>query len=259
MQGINLGQGISGLSVDEVIKEAAYTAMQENHNSYSACEGVIELRIAVSQKIQSYNGVFYDPNHEIVITHGSTGAFVCACKTLFNPGDEVIIFEPFYSYHQSILKLFNVTIKTIAINLDDLSIDLLTLPKLITSKTKGIVICNPNNPSGKVYSKEELTKIGKIASDHNLYIISDEIYEFITYPNFPHISMASLTEFRDRTLVISGFSKTFNMTGWRLGYIVGPAAILQTIALVQDLLYVCPSTEHTVGRQEKVSAGRRSG
>jgi aminotransferase len=215
--------------------------MQEGKNIYSSCQGVAQLRDELAKKITKFNHYKVNPETEIMVSHGATGAFVCAVKTLFNPGDEVILFEPFYGYHKHILEVCGYTVKAIPINLDDLSVDLDELKRVISTKTKGIVICTPNNPTGKVFSKQELITIGEIADKYDLTIITDEIYEYFTYPGFEHYSIASLG-FQHRTLTISGFSKTFNMTGWRLGYVSGPDFIIEKMSLLQDLLYACPVT-----------------
>lgn len=240
--GINLGQGICNIPTPEPIKQEAYHAIANNKNIYSACEGVMSLRVALAEKIATFNHVKVDPETQVLITHGSTGAFVSAAMTLFNPGDEVILFEPFYGYHKNILALQNINVKAVPINLDDFSIDFDQLRAAVGPRTRAIVICTPNNPSGKVYSRAELLAIGEIARQHDLYLITDEIYEYITYQGHEHFSIASLEDFADRTITISGFSKTYNMTGWRLGYASGPAEIIKKMALVQDLLYVCPAT-----------------
>jgi len=184
----------------------------------------------------------YDPVTEVLVTHGSTGAFVCAAETILNPGDEVILFEPFYGYHKHILELKGMSVKAVALSMEDLSFDMADLENVISPKTRAIVVCTPNNPSGKVYSQDELMAIGEFAKKHDLWIVTDEIYEYITYPGYEHLSIAALGDFRERTLTISGFSKTYNMTGWRLGYVTGPAEVIAKMALVQDLIYVCPAT-----------------
>lgn len=240
--GINLGQGICNIPTPDDIKQQAYHAIASNKNTYSACEGIMSLRVALAEKITNYNKINVDPETQVLVTHGSTGAFVSAAMTLFNPGDEIILFEPFYGYHKNILALQGMTVKAVPINLEDFSIDFDQLRAAVGPRTKAIVICTPNNPSGKVYSREELLAIGEIARQHDLYLITDEIYEYITYPGYEHVSIASLEDFAERTITISGFSKTYNMTGWRLGYVSGPAAIIKKMALVQDLLYVCPAT-----------------
>ncbi len=241
--GINLGQGICDIPVVDPIKLAAKTAINEDLSIYSACEGAYPLRQALAEKISSFNQIAVEPEREIMVSHGATGAFVCAAKTLFNPGDEVILFEPFYGYHRNILNLMQVDVITSPISLADFSLDLDHLASIITPKTKGIVICTPNNPTGKMYTEAELQAIGKLAVKHGLAIITDEIYEYITYPGYQHVSLAALSEeFKQQTITISGFSKTFNMTGWRLGYASGPAHIIEKMALIQDYYYVCPVT-----------------
>lgn len=239
--GINLGQGLCDIPTHDFIKDAAKNAIYSDKNVYAPHDGIPELRQMLAKKIQDFNHVSIDPMTEILISHGSTGSFVSAVQVLFNPGDEVILFEPFYGYHHHLLKLFGV--KTVSVTIsDDYAIDFDQLKSAITSKTKGVVICTPCNPSGKIFTKEELMAIADMAEAHNLFIITDEIYEYITYPGYNHISVASLNNYKNRTVTISGFSKTYNITGWRIGYSYGPAAIIEKMALVHDLLYICPPT-----------------
>lgn len=242
INGINLGQGVCDIPTDDVIKSAAVNAIVENKNLYAPHEGIWELRQTLAQKIKQFNQVDVNPQTEILVSHGSTGSYVSAAKTLFNPGDEVILLEPFYGYHKYILELLGITVISTRAEQDDYQVDFAKIESIITSKTRGIVICTPCNPSGKVFTKDELIKMGELAKKNNLYIITDEIYEYITYPGHEHISIASLNDYRDRTITISGFSKTYNVTGWRLGYSYGPAEIIQKMALVHDLLYICPPT-----------------
>jgi len=240
--GINLGQGVCDIPAHDSIKQAATAAIFADKNLYAPHEGVFALRQALAEKIQKFNHVTVNPQTDILISHGSTGSFVSAAKALFNPGDEVILFEPFYGYHKYILELLGINTTGVSISAGDYAIDFDHLNAAVNSKTRGIVICSPCNPSGKVFSKEELIKIGEFAEKHDLFIITDEIYEYITYPGYEHVSIASLNNFKERTISISGFSKTYNITGWRLGYSYGPAAIIEKMALVHDLLYICPPT-----------------
>jgi aminotransferase len=240
--GINLGQGICDMPIHPEIKQAAHNAITEEKNIYSPCEGILPLREAIAKKIKDFNKLTVDPVNEVMVTHGSTGAYVAAVLTLFNPGDEIILFEPFYGYHKHVLELHGMCVKTVAVATEDFSIDMDALKKAISKNTRGIVICTPCNPSGKVFTKNELLAIGALAKQHALCVITDEIYEYIVYPGHQHISFASLEDFKDRTITISGFSKTYNMTGWRLGYASGPAEIINKMALVHDLIYVCPVT-----------------
>jgi len=243
VKGINLGQGVCALPVPDPIKVAARKAIDVDKNLYSACEGVRGLRDLLVEKIRGYNQIPLKDESQVMVSHGSTGAFVCAVQTVFNAGDEVILFEPFYGYHKSILALHGVTTRSVQLSMTDLTFDTNDLMKAVTPKTRGIVICTPGNPSGKVFSRDELLAIGEVATSHDLTVITDEVYEYITYPGHEHRSFASLGEEQfNRTITISGFSKTYNMTGWRLGYASGPSHVMEKMSLVQDLLYVCPST-----------------
>jgi aminotransferase len=241
LNGINLGQGICDLPILDEIKQAAYSAIKNNKNIYSACEGIMPLREKVTKKIQAFNNIPVEKEN-VLISHGATGAFIAAITATLNPGDEVILFEPFYGYHKGILQLQNINAKYVKINSDDFSIDMAELEDAINNKTRAILICTPCNPAGKIFSKQELLTIGHLAEKNNLMLITDEIYEYITYPGHEHTSIAALENFKERTITISGFSKTYNMTGWRLGYVSGPEKIIEKMALIQDLLYVCPST-----------------
>lgn len=240
--GINLGQGTCEIPTLDLIKKAAFDAIEHDKNIYCAYDGIPELREAIIDKLKKFNHIHVDQHTAVMVTHGAIGAYVAAINTLFNPGDEVILFEPFYSYHKKILELNGVLSKSVDINLHDLSIDFDQIKNAITPRTRGIVICTPNNPSGKVFSKEELLAIAKLAMQHDLYIITDEIYEYVTYEGYEHISMASLGDVAKRTITISGFSKTYSVTGWRLGYACGPKEIIEKMSLVHDLLYICPVT-----------------
>ncbi len=243
ISGINLGQGVCDIPIMPVIKEAAAASINNDKSLYSACEGIYPLREKIAEKMLAFNNLKVDPATQVMVSHGATGAYVSAVNTLFNPGDEVILFEPFYGYHKDLLELFGCTIKTVPINMTDFSFSMDDVRAAISNKTKAIVVCTPNNPTGKIFSREELLAIGEVAIDNDLYILTDEMYEYITYPGYEHVSLASLSDdLFARTITISGFSKTYNMTGWRLGYAVGPAAIIEKMALVQDLIYVCPST-----------------
>lgn len=240
LNGVNLGQGICDIQTDEVVKQAAIQAIAVGHNMYGAFQGLPELRQAIAKKLQSFNQMTVDPDTEVLVSTGATGAFVATVKALFDPGDEIIVFEPYYGYHCGILKLFNITVKSVKLSAEDYTFALSELQAAISPKTKGILVCTPNNPTGKVFTEAELLTIGALAQQHDLYLVVDEIYEYITYPGHRHVSMASLRDFSERTVTISGFSKTYHVTGWRLGYVSGPAKIIEKMALIHDLLYVCP-------------------
>jgi aminotransferase len=243
LNGINLGQGTCDLPVQDVAKQAACNAINNDRNTYGEYRGNRKLRNLLAEKIARFNHVSVDPMTELLISHGATGAYVSAIRALFNAGDELVLFEPFYGYHKSVAELFGVGVKTVSLNLKDLSFDIDELKAAISEKTKAILICTPNNPTGKVFTKAELEAIGEVVIANDLYVLTDEMYEHFTYPGFEHTSFASLSpEHFKRTVTLSGFSKVFNVTGWRMGFAYGPEELMQRIALVQDLFYICPAT-----------------
>lgn len=243
INGIDLSQGISSLPIPEELLSGVDGALDDQvMHRYSSSKGISGLRNMVADKFHHFNQITADPETEIIITHGATGALTCAIKVLFKPGDEVLLFEPFYPAHRNLLEFFGIQVKLIPFNLRDLSFDLEQLEQSISTKTRGIVLCNPANPLGKVFQEAELNALSAIVEKYHLDVISDEIYEYITYDSHQHISFARLGDNKSRTITISGFSKTYNATGWRLGYAAGPSHLISQMAKIQDLLYVCPVT-----------------
>ena len=240
--GINLGQGICDLPTIPELVEGATEAIASSKATYSKFEGIDLLREKVARKIERFNGFHVDPATEIVVTVGSTGGFAAASLATLNPGDEVILFEPYYGYHLNTLKVLGVETKFVPLQLPDWSIDFDVLRRTFSKKTRGIVVCTPSNPCGKVFTREELEKIGALCREFNAVAFTDEIYEYIVFDGRRHLSMASIPSCRDLTITISGFSKTFSITGWRIGYVATDAAISKAIGLVNDLFYVCAPT-----------------
>ncbi len=239
VNGINLGQGICDMPAPDAIKEGAKAAIDNDQSIYAPFGGVEPLKRHIVDKVRSFNGIPVDGPDNILITAGSTGAFVTAVFALLDPGDEVIQFEPWYGYHGGILKLRDVSQKTVPMSAPSWEVDFDRLESAITPKTRAIVITTPNNPCGKVWSREELEQLAAILERHDLYAITDEVYEYMTYDGRPHISLASLESAAHRTITLSSFSKTFNMTGWRLGYATGPEWIIEKMGLLSDLFYIC--------------------
>jgi len=240
--GINLGQGICDQPVPEAIKEAAMEAIRADRSTYSKFEGIDPLRERIALKMADYNGIRCDPDREVVVTVGSTGGFVAACLACIEPGDEVILFSPFYGYHLNILKLCQASLRFVTIHPPHWDFDRAELEAAFSERTRAIVINTPSNPCGKVFSREELSLIGSLCVRYDAVAITDEIYEYILYDGHRHVSIGSLPEMANRTITLSGFSKTYNMTGWRLGYAVGDAKWLEKIGLLNDLLYICAPT-----------------
>ncbi len=240
--GINLGQGICDLPTIPELVEGATEAIASSKATYSKFEGIDPLRERIARKIERFNGFRVDPAREIIVTVGSTGGFAAAAMATLNPGDEVILFEPYYGYHLNTLKVLGAVAKFVPLQLPDWSIDFDQLRRAFGPKTKGVVICTPSNPCGKVFTREELQTIGALCREFGAWAFTDEIYEYIVYDGRRHLSMAAVDECRDVTITISGFSKTFSITGWRIGYVAADAKVAQPIGLVNDLFYVCAPT-----------------
>ena len=238
--GINLGQGICDLPTIPELVEGACDAISSSKATYSKFEGIDLLRERIARKISRFNGFEADPAREIVVTVGSTGGFAAAALATLNAGDEVILFEPYYGYHLNTLKVLGVETKYVPLNLPDWSIDFDALRAAFGPKTRGIVVCTPSNPCGKVFTPDELRKIAELCREFGAWCYTDEIYEYIVYDGRRHVSMASID--RDVTITISGFSKTFSVTGWRIGYVAADARVAASIGLVNDLFYVCAPT-----------------
>ena len=238
VSGVNLSQGVCDQPAPDAVKEAAKQAIDDDHAIYTNLRGIIELRQAVAEKMRKFNGIECDPETEIAVNVGSAGSFACAALSTLNPGDECIVFSPFYSYHVNLLELIGAKVRYVDLHPPDWSYKQADLEAAFNERTKVILVCTPNNPTGKVYSESELRAIAELANRHNVWIATDEIYEYITYGR-PHISIGSFPEVQDRTLTISGASKTYAVTGWRVGYTIGPSEIIDRIAVVSDLLYIC--------------------
>jgi aminotransferase len=237
--GVNLAQGVCDTPLPEPVLEAAIKAIHDGYNIYTRLDGVAVLRQAIAEKLQHYNGLTADPDKEILVTSGATGAMSSTCLALFNPGDEVILFEPFYGYHYSTLLSVRARPVLVPLAAATWEIDFDRLRAAITPKTRALVINSPGNPCGKVFTRTELETIADLAMEHDLFVITDEIYEYFIYEGQRHISPATIPGMADRTITISGFSKTFSMTGWRVGYLSASNKWIPTIGYFHDLGYVC--------------------
>jgi len=239
VHGINLAQGVCDTEVPSPVAEAAVGAIQGGQNIYTRLDGIAPLRAAIAEKMARYNKIICDPETGVLVTSGATGAFHAACMALFNPGDEVLLFEPFYGYHRNTLLSLRVRPVTVALEAPTWRLDLDRLKSSITPRTRALVLNSPCNPSGKVFTRAELEGIAAVAEQHDLFVITDEMYEYFLCGAARHISIASLHGMAGRTITISGFSKTFSVTGWRLGYLVADPQWIPAIGYFHDLTYVC--------------------
>jgi len=237
--GINLAQGVCDLPVPPPVATGAADAIHGGGNAYTRHDGIARLRRAIAGKMQSMNGITADPETEVVVSAGSTGALFCAVYALLDPGDEVILFEPYYGYHVNTLLAVDAVPKYVRMHAPEWTYDLDELRRAITPKTRAILLNTPGNPTGKVYSREELAGIARLAAEHDLFVFTDEMYEYFVYDGAEHVSIGAFPDAKDRTITISGYSKTFNITGWRIGYAVADARWAEMIGYVNDLVYVC--------------------
>ncbi|TKB69753.1 MAG: aminotransferase class I/II-fold pyridoxal phosphate-dependent enzyme [Nitrospira sp.] len=238
-KGLNMAQGVCDTPVPPIVLEGAEQAIRDGHNVYTRFDGVPELREAIADKLDHYNGIRADPETEVTVSAGATGAFHCACAALLNPGDEVILFEPYYQYHISALIAVEAVPVVVHMQPPAWIYSLTQLEQLVTTRTKAITVNSPGNPSGKVFSRTELEALAEFACRHDLFVLTDEIYEYFLYDGRRHVSMASLPNMAERTVTIGGYSKTFSVTGWRIGYSVAAQAWTRAIGAMNDLLYVC--------------------
>ena len=245
--GLNMAQGVCDTPVPPIVLDAAREAMAQGKNTYSRFDGLPELRSALSTKLSRDNGIHADPETEITVSAGATGSFHAACLALLNPGDEVILFEPFYQYHVSALLAVEAVPVIVRLMSPDWTLASEAVEHAVTPRTKALIVNSPGNPSGKVFTREEMQALARIAADRDLLIFTDEIYEYFLYDGRRHVSMASLPGMAERTITIGGYSKTFSITGWRIGYSVAARQFSQAIGAMNDLLYVCAPTPLQAG------------
>jgi aminotransferase len=237
--GVNMAQGVCDTEVPEVVAEGAIRAIRDGLNIYTRMDGIERLRRAIATKAEETLGIAVDPEREVVVTSGATGAFQAAVMALLNPGDEVLLFEPFYGYHASTLRSIRAVGVPVALEAPDWGVDIAAVRAAITPRTRGMVINTPSNPAGKIFTLGELEALAEVAEEFDLFVFTDEIYEHFIYGGAKHVSPATLPGMRERTILMSGFSKTFSVTGWRVGYLIADAKWVGAIGYFHDLTYVC--------------------
>ena len=247
VNGINLSQGVCDLAVPEPVVNAAKLAIDQGNNSYSRHDGTGPLREALAENYARRAGLDIDPETNVVVSSGATGALYCACLALLEPGDEVILFEPYYSYHESTLIATEAVPVFVPTKAPDWSFSMADLERVVTPRTRAIIVNTPSNPSGKVWSREEFDCIAEFTRKHDLFVFTDEIYEHFIFDDMEHIFAAALPDMWERTITISGLSKTFSITGWRIGYAICDAKWAEAIGNFSDLVYVCAPTPLQMG------------
>jgi aspartate/methionine/tyrosine aminotransferase len=243
---VNLGQGFPDFAAPEDIKQKAMEAIAADHNQYAITWGVKSFRDAIAKKTMWYLGLDLDPETEITVTCGSTEGMIAAMMATVDEGEEVVVFEPFYENYAPDAILSDATPRHVPLYRTDngFVFDREELSAAFNERTKAIIICNPNNPTGKVFTREELEFIADLCKEHDALCFTDEIYEHIIYgveengDPFDHICMANIEGMRERTVVVNSLSKTYSVTGWRVGYCIAPPDISSAIRKVHDFLTV---------------------
>jgi aminotransferase len=239
---VNLSQGFPDFPAPAEIKEAAMRAIDADVNQYAITWGARDFREAIAEKTKWYLGLEVDPETELTVTCGSTEGMIAAMMATVDPGEEVVIFEPFYENYAPDAILSDARPRYVPLRAPDWTFDRDELSDAFNERTKAIIICNPNNPTGKVFTRDELEFIAALCREHDALCFTDEIYEHILYPRedarIEHVSMAGLEGMRERTVIVNSMSKTYSVTGWRVGYCIAPPAITSAIRKVHDFLTV---------------------
>jgi aminotransferase len=235
---VNLGQGMPDFDPPPELLEAACRAIKSGYNQYAITWGAPELRRAIVEKARRFNGIECDADENITVCCGATECMMATMLAVVNPGDEVVIFQPFYENYGPDALLSGAKPVWVQLHEPDWHIDFDELRRAFSKRTRAIILNTPNNPTGKVFTRNELQFIAELCQEFDAYAFADEIYEYIIYNDEPHVSIAALPGMANRTVTISGLSKTFSITGWRLGYCIAPADVTPGIRKVHDFLTV---------------------
>ena len=246
-QGINLAQGFPEKDPPQEVVAEVLRAIQQGHNQYSITWGLPALREAVAGKFSRFAGLSADPETDITITCGCSEAIVATLMGLVNPGEKVIVFEPFYENYLPGITLCGGIPEFVRLRDPDWSLDLDELKKAFAKKPKAMLLNTPCNPSGKVFSREEMEVLARFCREYGTIAITDEIYEHILYDGLQHIHMASLPGMWEQTVTISGISKTYSATGWRVGYVIAHHDLMSAIRKCHDYMVVCAPTPFQMG------------
>jgi aspartate/methionine/tyrosine aminotransferase len=245
--GVNLAQGFPDFPAPEAMKEAAVQAIRDDINQYAVTWGAPTLRRAIADKTENFYGVRPDPEREITVTCGATEAMMAALLALVDPGDEVIVFEPFYENYGPDAILSGAKPVYVTLHAPDWNFNPEELTAAFTERTRAIIVNTPHNPTGKVFTHDELSFIADLCQKWNVAAVTDEIYEHLIYDDIRHVRLADLPGMRERTITISGLSKTYSATGWRIGWLLAPPEITNALRKVHDFL--------TVGAAAPLQAG----
>lgn len=235
---INLAQGFPDFPAPAFVKQAAVDAINADVNQYAITWGAPRLRTAIAAKMKRWYGLDLDPDRHITVTCGATEAMMATMLAVVEPGDEVIVFEPFYENYVPDAAMSGAKLVFVTLHEPDFTFDPAELRRAFSSRTKAVIVNTPNNPSGKVFTRAELEQIAALCCEFDTLCITDEIYEHIVFDGRAHVPMATLPGMEERTITVNGLSKTFSVTGWRIGYVVAPPHLTDAVRKVHDFLTV---------------------
>jgi aspartate/methionine/tyrosine aminotransferase len=238
---VNLSQGFPDFPTPEWLKEAAIGSIGRDINQYAISHGSARLRKAIARKTERWTGLSFDENSEITVTNGATEAIYDVIQALVDPGDEVIVFEPFYDSYVPAIDIAGGIARYVTLRAPDWSFDEAYLASLFNERTRAIIINTPHNPTGKVYSRDELEFIADLCKQHDAIAITDEVYEHLTFDGHKHVYMAALPGMRDRTVTMSSASKTFSVTGWKVGYVLAQPVYSDALRRIHQFVTFCCS------------------
>lgn len=236
---VNLSQGFPDFDGPKEVRKMAAEAIIRGPNQYAPSIGIPKLRQVVARKMKTFYGVEVDEKEEITVTSGATEGLCATLLGILNPVDEVILLEPFYDAYQAVSALARVDIRYICLQAPEFRLPREELVQAFGPKTKAIVINNPQNPCGKVFTREELSFIGQLCSEHDVYAVADEVYEHLVYDDREHVTLLSIPELRNRAFVVSSTAKTFSMTGWKIGYVIAAPELSQAVRMSHQFITFC--------------------
>ncbi|HEY0706856.1 MAG TPA: methionine aminotransferase [Polyangia bacterium] len=239
---VNLGQGFPDFPAPEFIKQAAAAAIVADHNQYAPATGLPRLREAIARKFQQRHGVLVDPEAEVTVTSGATEAIFDTIVALVNPGDEVVVFEPFYDSYLPAIQMAGGVPRVVTLRPPRWDFSPGELVRAFSARTKLVILNTPHNPTGKVFSKVELDIIAAAAVQHDAIVLSDEVYSEITYGNAQHVPMASRPGMFERTITVDSLGKTFSVTGWKIGWAIAPPLLSRALRAVHQFVTFCSGT-----------------
>lgn len=233
---VNLGQGFPDTDGPAEVLEAAVRAIRGGANQYPPGRGIPQLRTAIAEHQRRFHGLEVDPDHEVLVTVGATEAIASAVLALCSPGDEVVMLEPYYDSYAATVELAGAVRRTVPLRFPDYALDVEALERAVSGRTRMILLNSPHNPTGRVLGRAELTAVADVARRHDLIVVTDEVYEHLVFDGLEHLPLAGLPGMAERTLTISSAGKTFSVTGWKIGWITGPARLIDAVITVKQFL-----------------------